>query len=186
MVLPSWRDLAPDSRFVGQLYRRPLPKETKYLLAFTFQGDEPYAGDDGVVPVSSQRRDGARVEAAHCIGFQATHTGVLTLPAAVHWTTTRIGEIKSSFAEDRLAVLDRGGYSLPLNDDFSPVERYIVRTFGYYLDAVVSGRLEPRDAAERQVVDECRNYRKPSLPASSAWQKLEKLDPQHRRSLVRD
>jgi pimeloyl-ACP methyl ester carboxylesterase len=68
-VVPSWRNLAPDSSFLRNLYRVPLPKVTRHVLVFTYRDD--------VVPLDSQLRLQSQREAVQLRGLPLEHDEVL-------------------------------------------------------------------------------------------------------------
>jgi pimeloyl-ACP methyl ester carboxylesterase len=72
-VVPSWRDIGPESDYVKHLYDQPLPGGIQYSLFFGFDEDD----SDGVVSLHSQLRREAQREALHMGGFETTHTGIL-------------------------------------------------------------------------------------------------------------
>jgi hypothetical protein len=76
-VVPSWRDIGPDSEFLKHLYDQPLPPTLEYALFFAFHDGE---ADDGVVELPSQLRQDALNEATRVHFFENTHTGVLKDP----------------------------------------------------------------------------------------------------------
>ena len=73
-VVPSWRDVEPESAFLRSLYAHPLPPDLPYFLLFAFQ---PRESSDGVVEIASQLRLDAQREASLVRGFPATHISVL-------------------------------------------------------------------------------------------------------------
>jgi pimeloyl-ACP methyl ester carboxylesterase len=88
VVVNSWRGLAPRSEFLDGLFyadpkeksvRRRLPGHLTYHMLFGFDGKS----GDGVVAISSQLRSEAQEEARSIRGFEETHTGILTSPAAI-------------------------------------------------------------------------------------------------------
>jgi pimeloyl-ACP methyl ester carboxylesterase len=89
IVVPSWRDVAPDSPFLRELFytggsmRRPLPPDVSHHLLFSFQRDRklPGVSGDTVVSLESSLRTEAQEDAVTVRGFDATHTGILDAPA---------------------------------------------------------------------------------------------------------
>ena len=180
VVIPSWRDLDPDSAFIRELFRKPLPAALDYHLFYAF-GDDRFLklGEpgDGVVPLSSQLAPLAQKESMEHFGFKTTHTGILSDPDAVEHVMRAIQSVKSTFPADHLRELDKGGYQVELPRDFSPLEAYLVRYTGHYMDALAAGTIQPIHPMQQQFVDACRGKRKPDLPASKAWVKLNALYP---------
>jgi hypothetical protein len=94
-VVRSWYDMAPDSRFLRELFyqdpdtvqrRRTFPRSLAHHLLFAFNRNSASFGasDDRVVTVASQLRPEAQQEAHRLYGFDLTHTGVLEAPEVAH------------------------------------------------------------------------------------------------------
>jgi len=90
-VVPSWRDMAPDSPFLTGLFyadsqnvrvRRLVPGHVTCYLVFTYlrNSHAPGASGDGVVTVASELRPEAQDEATRIFGFDEDHTSVLSTP----------------------------------------------------------------------------------------------------------
>ena len=90
-VVPSWRDMAPDSPFLTGLFyadsqnvrvRRLVPGHVTCYLVFTYlrNSHAPGASGDGVVTVASELRPEAQDEATRIFGFDEDHTSVLSSP----------------------------------------------------------------------------------------------------------
>ena len=180
VVIPSWRDMNPDSPFIRQLHRHPLPAALDYHLFYTLglQGTlNASETSDGVVPLSCQLVPAARREAREQCGFNATHVGVLSDPAAIGRILQAVGQVRSCFPEDHLRELLKGGYAAPLSKEYSPMEAYFVRTIGHYMDALVEGRLQPIHPVQVHFIAACRGERPPRLPVETAWLKLNRDFP---------
>lgn len=82
IALPSWRDMASNSPFMQNLYRRRLTDRITYYLFFAYQnsGLRKYLGSnmDGVVAIKSQLDYRAQNDARAVYGFFDTHEGILT------------------------------------------------------------------------------------------------------------
>ena len=180
VVVPSWRNLSPDSAFIHDLHRKPLPPGLAYHLWYA-HGDarsiELGEDSDGTVPLSSQLTTGAQNEAMEQRGFRATHTGVLRDPDAINHFLQVVGSVKSLFPEDHLQVLLTGGYQLELGRDFTPMEAYIIRNIGRYMDVLVAGGLKPVDSFQVHFIAACRGEVRPNNPAETAWVKFNRAFP---------
>ena len=79
VVMPVWKDLAPDSTFLANLFTPQFPADLKYYLLFSYKGSSSGDGEtnDGVVPLLSQLRLNAQEEAKIVRGFNENHSGVL-------------------------------------------------------------------------------------------------------------
>ncbi len=82
-VVPSWRDVAPNSRFLADLQGTALPDRLPFYLVFAYDNRgrvlRSTPSGDGTVPLRSQLAVQRR--AWRVLGVDATHTGVLTDPA---------------------------------------------------------------------------------------------------------
>ena len=79
VVVGVWRDMAPGSDFLRDLFATPLPSPTRHHLVFTFRRDRTSFGesDDQAVTVASQLRAEAQRGAERVYGVDDTHRGVL-------------------------------------------------------------------------------------------------------------
>lgn len=146
LVLPSWRDVNPESRFIKELFRKPLPESIEHQLLYAY--DNPKAlklgmNSDGVVPLSSQLRLEAQQQASGQLGFESSHTGILENKEMIGHLLERMGRVKNFYPEAHLEVLHRGGYDVTLSDDYSPIGRYVIHNLGRYWMAVSNGTLKP-------------------------------------------
>ncbi len=89
VVVPSWRDVATGSVFVGNLLEREWPGAVPYYLVFSYRSGH---GDDGVVPLDSQLPPKLQAEATRLVGFNASHAGILQAPEFVAWFQGLLGE----------------------------------------------------------------------------------------------
>lgn len=93
VVLPVWRDMAPDSEFLTQLFHPApgvgqtagLPAETEMHLLFSYRGGDrlTWGTSDGVITLASLLRPEAQDQAASIYGYDTTHIGILDDPAAI-------------------------------------------------------------------------------------------------------
>jgi pimeloyl-ACP methyl ester carboxylesterase/uncharacterized protein YifE (UPF0438 family) len=186
VVIPSWQDLDPQSSFIRKLHRTPLPAELHYHLFYTF-GDPRMLklgeSGDGVVPLATQLPPASQREATGQFGFNCSHTGVLHDPEAIAAIVRTIEQVKSRYPADHLSQFDRGGYDLDLPaSEFTPTERYVVKSIGRYIDALASGEIAPIDELQQQFVDECNGRRRPESPTTQLWLKLNRFAPDRARS----
>jgi pimeloyl-ACP methyl ester carboxylesterase len=83
-VIPAWRDMAPASRFLQDLWATPLPDGTAYYLLFGYSGGFSVMIDrnnDGGVSMASQLDPRAQAEARRMYGFNEDHGSILVSPA---------------------------------------------------------------------------------------------------------
>jgi len=84
-VIPSWRDMVPNSPFLTKLFEAHIPSSTSYYLMFGYRGRGLSFSDnnDGVVTLKSVLRPEAQREAVRIFGFDADHTGILENSEAI-------------------------------------------------------------------------------------------------------
>jgi pimeloyl-ACP methyl ester carboxylesterase len=77
-VVDVWRDMAPDSEYLRDIFAKPLSNTDVHLM-FTFARNSTSFGasDDHTVTVASQLYPLAQRESVRLYGFDETHTGVL-------------------------------------------------------------------------------------------------------------
>jgi len=146
IVLPSWRDLNPESRFIKELFRKPLPKAIAHQLIYAYSNPATLKvgeNSDGVVPLSSQLRPEAQQEAEAQFGYESSHTGVLESDEMIAHLFARMDQVKNFYPESHLKIWRQGGYQVDLDDDYSPLGQYVIRSLGRYWMAISNGTLKP-------------------------------------------
>ncbi len=81
-VIPSWRDMEPDGKFIRELFDRPLPSHVSHTLLFGHRGgyNAFRPTSDGAVTLASQLRPEAQANATQVFGFDEDHVSVLSSP----------------------------------------------------------------------------------------------------------
>ena len=79
VVMPVWKSLAPGSRFLDGLFRRPLPGRVPHYLLFSYFNTSltSFASGDGTVQLESQLRPEAQAQATALRGFDEDHMSIL-------------------------------------------------------------------------------------------------------------
>jgi pimeloyl-ACP methyl ester carboxylesterase len=77
--VPSWIDVAPQSEFLRELVRAPMPPGTRYDLIYGDKGRS-----DGVVSVASQLEPHNREKASSVTSFPFRHGEILSQPVVVN------------------------------------------------------------------------------------------------------
>ncbi len=175
VVIASWRNLNPDSEFIAELHRKPLPMDAKYHLLFAYGDDRTVkmgANSDGVVPLSSQLSAGAQKEASAQHGFNDTHTGILQNEEAIRTILAIVDEVRAPVPEPHLQALAKGGFDVPLGSDYTPLEAYLIRTIGHFMEAMASGSLAPTHPVQEHFVRAVRGEVAPDIAAETAWIKF--------------
>ena len=80
VVIPMWRDIAPGSPFLVDLFRTPLPRQCPYYLLFSYSGHSAFVSgaNDGTVALSSELALPAQLAATKVYGFDENHDSILT------------------------------------------------------------------------------------------------------------
>jgi pimeloyl-ACP methyl ester carboxylesterase len=101
-VVPSWRNMVPESEFIAELYTRSLPPQVPHHLIFSYSGRSGLMNEnnDGAVTIESQLDYRVQRQAAKLYGLQQDHVGILFSEDVVR-TLNRI-------LIERYATLDRG------------------------------------------------------------------------------
>jgi len=183
VVIPSWRDIAPDSDFMKKLYRRELPVDLEYHLLYAYGNASVVKlreNSDGVVPLSSQLCNEAQDEATAQFGFNDTHTGILSNPDAVQRIIKIIEQVKATFPDDHMTEYLKGGYDVALGKEYSPVNAYCIRTIGRWMDALASGAIEPVNPEQEHFHQVCCGIVSPGNDFERDWLRFIKEYP-HRK-----
>jgi pimeloyl-ACP methyl ester carboxylesterase len=79
VIMPVWKSIVPDSRFLQGLFRRPLPSGVPHYLLFSYQNISvtSFASGDGTILLTSQLRPEAQAQATALRGFDEDHMGIL-------------------------------------------------------------------------------------------------------------
>ncbi len=187
VVIPSWRDINPESKFIAGLHRKPLPADVDYHLLFAYGNDRTIklgTNSDGGVPLASQLSPPAQKEAAAQRGFDDTHTGILKNREAIREILRIAAEVRAPYPEPHMRELRRGGYRVELGPNYTPLEAHFIRNLGLYMKAVASGALAPLEPVQEHFVRAVRGEVSPDNELETAWIKFSREYPD-RRSLPR-
>jgi pimeloyl-ACP methyl ester carboxylesterase len=79
VVMPVWRSMAPESAFLQSLFTTPLPNGVQHHILFGFRNASTLSGTcgDGTIPLDSQLRDDAQIQAASLHGLDEDHLSIL-------------------------------------------------------------------------------------------------------------
>ncbi|MBH9576237.1 DUF413 domain-containing protein [Inhella proteolytica] len=172
LVLPSWRDLSPASRFIAGLHRTPLPEAVSHHLLYAFANPDALKlgeNSDGVVPLSSQLSANAQRQARQQRGFNTTHTGILQDPQAQAHVLALIHQHWSPVPAAHQALLERGGFEEELPEGLSGLQRYLLRHYGHYLRGLASGQLTPLNRYDAEFVAAAQGQRGATSEGAQAW-----------------
>lgn len=183
LVVPSWRDLSPDSMFLDGLFRSPLPPHVDHQLLFAYRDRRALKvgeSSDGVVPLSSQLRDSAQKQATGFFGFDSSHTGVLEDPVAVEQVLEIINGLESPYPENHIQAAMAGGYDVLLNEDYTDREKYFIQQRGRYLSLLADGTLETLGIPVLEhFVDVAHGRAQAESDVETAWLKFQRDYPEN-------
>lgn len=165
IVLPSWRDLNPQSKFIRDLYRKPLPNFINHQLFYAYQNTQAVkfgSNSDGVVPLSSQLDTQAQKQSSERFGFNSGHVDVLQNQDMIAHLLEKISNVKGVFPESHIQILLKGGFDAALDDRYSPITEYIIRYAGKYLALLVNKRIEPVSSQHERFMRAIRGEISPS------------------------
>lgn len=183
VALPSWLDLNPDSEFIANLHRTPLPVGLEYHLLFTYGDDRAIkvgVNSDGVVPLASQLSARVQKEASVQHGFDDTHSGILKNHEAIEEIRRIVAKVRAPIPEPHLREAMRGGYRVELGPQYTPLEAYYIHNLGYYLDALASGVLAPFHPSQEHFIRAIRGEVSPDSEVETAWIKFSREYPDRR------
>jgi triacylglycerol esterase/lipase EstA (alpha/beta hydrolase family) len=181
IVLPSWRDLNPESRFIKELFTKPLPKTIEHQLIYAYDNPATFKlnkNSDGVVPLSSQLRIEAQQQATGQLGFESSHTGILKNTAMIDYLFTRMDRVKNYFPESHLEVFRQGGYDVELTDNYGPVSQYLIHSMGKYWMAVTNGTLKPFFPEQERFLRVIKGQEPPKYKLVKDWLRFLKEYPE--------
>jgi len=78
VVLPSWVDMQPTSKFFAQLYQKPLPESIGHYMLFGYRGGSLLrTNSDGAILIESLLDKRAQAGAREVRGFNESHVSIL-------------------------------------------------------------------------------------------------------------
>jgi pimeloyl-ACP methyl ester carboxylesterase len=172
IVLPSWRDLNPENSFIRDLYRKPLPDFTHHELIYAYRDPGTIKigeNSDGVVALTSQLHPPAQRQASGQFGFDNTHTDILESKEVASHIMTGMNDVPSIFPPLHVEYLRRGGYDVPLDDHYSPVSKYVIRTYGKYLVAVAREEIPSLNPEQDEFIALMKGERSPRNDDEKEW-----------------
>ncbi len=172
IVLPAWRDVNPESKFIKELYRKPLPESVHHQLIYAFHNPDTLKmseNSDGVVPLSSQLHRIAQKQSQEQFGFNSSHTSILHNEEMITHIIDRMDKVENFYPADHLAVLSSGGYDLEADSDYGPIVQFVIRTYGRYFMAITDGTLKPFYPEQEEFVRVTQGEEKPTNEVQRGW-----------------
>ncbi|XPF93602.1 lipase family alpha/beta hydrolase [Colwellia sp. RE-S-Sl-9] len=155
IVLPSWRDLNPTSKFIKELYRKPLSRLVNHQLFYTFNNSGMLKlgeNSDGVVPLSSQLHPEVQKQSRGQFGFNSGHVDILENKDMILHLLKSMSGIKSIFPESHLKILVNGGFDVNLTNDYSLRSQHLISYAGKYIVMLVKGMLKPINSQQESYI----------------------------------
>jgi triacylglycerol esterase/lipase EstA (alpha/beta hydrolase family) len=181
IVLPAWRDVNPDSRFIRQLYRKPLPDLMEHHLIYAYQNPDVVKiseNSDGVVPLSSQLHGVAQLQSTKQFGSNSSHTAILENEEVIAYVMEQLKNVRNFYPEEHLKYCFKGGYDIELSDDYSPMDKYIIHNHGKYWMAVATGVLQPFFEEQELFVKIIRGEAPPEYEIINGWLRFMREHPE--------
>ena len=172
IVLPSWRDLNPESSFIGNLYRKPLPDFVHHELIYAYQNPGVIKlgeNSDGVVALTSQLHPQAQGQASGQFGFDNTHTDILESQEVAAYIRGRMEMVENALPPPQLRLTRQGGFDVPLGDAYSPLAQYWIRNYGKYLMAITNDKYVPYHPEEERLIAVVKGEKPPRDEADKGW-----------------
>ena len=175
LVLPSWRDLNPESAYIQSLYRRPLPSSATHHLIYAYGNPKRVKfgeNSDGVIPLSSQLFPVVQQQATSQVGFNASHAGILRDGDVVSHLLDRLTKVEISYPQEHRDYLLKGGFSVENKKAYTPREIHALRYFGAYMRALVEEDIAPFNDYQIAFLAAVRDEEPAVDHVDSAWKKF--------------
>lgn len=175
LVLPAWRDVNPDSRFMKKLYRKPFGKSLNHLLIYAYQNPDIVKiseNSDGVVPLSSQLYSTAQKQSSAQFGFNSHHTSILEDEEMITYVLDHMKKVKNFFPDDHLQYLQQGGYAVDLGEGYSPLVQYFIHHYGKYATAITNKVLNTIYDEQEEFLRAARHEIPPTTDLEKGWLKF--------------
>ena len=127
---------------------------------------------DGVVTLASQLHPQAQSQASGQFGFDNTHTDSLESEELFGHIQALMDAVKNLYPPQQLRLLRQGGYDVNLGEAYSPVSRYIIRTYGKYLMALTKGNITPFHPEEEHFIAVVKGEKTPRNDEERSWLKF--------------
>lgn len=175
IVLPAWRDVNPDNRFIKELYRKPLPDFLHHQLIYAYQNPDTIKlseNSDGVVPLSSQLHPIAQKQSQEQFGFNSSHTTILENEEMITHILERIDKVKNFFPEEYLQCFAKDGYDFDLSDEYSPIAQYFIHYYGKCIMRIINGTLKTFYPEQQDFLKAIRGEVPATTEVEKGWMKF--------------
>ncbi len=108
-VIPSWKDIEPDSDFIRSIFATKIPDTIRYYLFFGHKGGgSPFRqNNDNTVTLESMLDPRAQADALKVIGFNEDHVSILSSPETV---AQYKAIVETTEANLKKAIVSTSGY----------------------------------------------------------------------------
>jgi len=144
-LLPAWKNLNTNSQFIKKLFRKPLPQSLSHKLIFFYQNNSKIninTSSDGVIPVYSQLRNPVQQQATTIHGFNKTHAKGVSDKSVINSVMKSISAVRNDLPETHYRYIQKGGFNINLNNGYSEKEKYAIRNYGTYLQAIFLNKIK--------------------------------------------
>lgn len=155
IVLPSWQDLNPTSRFIKELYRKPLPTFVNHQLFYAYNNPRKLKlgeNSDGVVPLSSQLHPEAQRQSRNQFGFNSSHVDILENEDMIIHLLKNMAGVDNIFPDSHMEILSNGGIEVKLSNDYSPLSQHLISYAGKYIVLLVEEIIKPINSQQDSFV----------------------------------
>lgn len=183
LVLPSWRDLNPESEFIHRLFRKPMPSHIRHHLIYAYGNPEALKfgeNSDGVVPLSSQLQPEAQFQASVQWGINTSHTGVLKSEETIRYINRSIAAARSDdYPQSHINALLAGGFDIELDETYTDREKHFIHTMGKFMSLLANGTLNTLgDPILEHFVLVANGLAKATTDPETGWLKFSRNYPQ--------
>lgn len=97
-VIPSWRDVTPNSDYIQYVFSRKIPPSIPYYLFFGHKGNGSLfrPNNDNTVTLESVLDSRAQADALKVIGFHEDHMSILSSPQVMEQFTTLLARTEAN------------------------------------------------------------------------------------------
>ena len=108
-VIPSWKDMEPDSDFIRHVYSKQMPEAMRYYLFFGHKGGGSLfrQNNDNTVTLESMLDSRAQADALKVTGFNEDHLGILNSAEVI---AAYRASVEATEANLKKTLVDTHGY----------------------------------------------------------------------------
>lgn len=180
-LLPAWKNLNSGSNFIKNLFRKHLPESVAHKLVFFYRNTSKInlnISSDGVIPVYSQLRNPVQQQAKEVRGFNKQHAQGLTDPSVINYVIESINTIRNELSEAHFNYIQKGGFNINLNNNYSDREKYAIHNYGIYLKAIFQHKINSATAETDNLQEIINGETAPQSYFQTAWKKFHRDYPE--------